>query len=55
VHLQLNLVRQCALLGSSRLIYDRVQAVSPEPLQLVRILEQQYTDTPSYEVRRMTA
>jgi putative transposase len=55
-HSQLSLRRPCALLGVARsgLYYQPVQA-SAEALQLMRLLDEQYTATPFYGVRRMTA
>jgi putative transposase len=48
--------RQCALLGLSRSsLYYRPQAESPDNVQLMRLLDEQYTATPFYGVRRMTA
>lgn len=55
-HPQLSLRRQCALLGLARSsLYDRPVPVSAEDLQLMRLLDEQYTATPFYGVRRMTA
>lgn len=55
-HPQLSLRRQCALLGLTRssLYYQPVDD-SPETVQLMRLLDEQYTATPFYGVRRMTA
>ena len=48
--------RQCALLGLSRagLSYEP-RRESAENLQLLRLLDEQYTRTPYYGIRRMTA
>jgi len=55
-HPQLSVRRQCALLGLSRAsLYYRPQAESPDNVQLMRLLDEQYTATPFYGVRRMTA
>ena len=55
-HPQLSVRRQCALLGFSRSsLYYRPQAESSENVQLMRLLDEQYTATPFYGVRRMTA
>lgn len=48
--------RQCALLGLARSsLYYQPQAESPDNVQLMRLLDAQYTATPFYGVRRMTA
>jgi putative transposase len=55
-HLQLSIRRQCALLGLARsTLYDRPLGERAENLQLMRLLDEQYTATPFYGVRRMTA
>ena len=55
-HPQLSIARQCALLGLPRsTYYYQTQGESAENLALMRLLDQQYTDTPYYGVRRMTA
>ena len=55
-HAQLSVRRQCALLGLSRSsLYYRPQAERPDNVQLMRLLDEQYTATPFYGVRRMTA
>jgi putative transposase len=55
-HPQLSLRRQCALLGLARgNWYYRPVGVSEQDLQLMRLLDEQYTATPFYGVRRMTA
>jgi putative transposase len=55
-HPQISIVRQCELLGLPRATYYyHVQGESTENLQLMRLLDEQYTQTPYYGVRRMTA
>ena len=55
-HPQLSVRRQCALLGLARAsLYYAPQGESPENVQLMRLLDEQYTATPLYGVRRMTA
>jgi putative transposase len=55
-HPQLSIRRQCALLGLARsTLYDQPLGASAENLQLMRVLDEQYTATPFYGVRRMTA
>jgi putative transposase len=53
--LSLSVSRQCDLLGLARstLYYEPVE-VDPEDLALMRLLDEQYTRTPFYGVRRMT-
>jgi putative transposase len=54
-HPQLSVARQCALLGLSRSsFYYRSQGESAANLHLMRLLDEQYTRTPFYGVRRMT-
>jgi putative transposase len=54
-HPQLSVARQCALLRLSRSsFYYRSQGESAENLYLMRLLDEQYTQTPFYGVRRMT-
>jgi len=54
-HPQLSVARQCALLGLSRSsFYYRSQGESAENLYLMRLLDEQYTQTPFDGVRRMT-
>jgi putative transposase len=55
-HFQLSVRRQCALLGISRasLYYEPVQE-SEENLELMRLIDRQYTRVPFYGSRRMTA
>lgn len=54
-HSDLSIVRQCELLGISRsgLYYEPV-GPSREALDLMRLLDEQYTRTPFYGVRKMT-
>ena len=48
--------RQCALLGLSRAaLYDAPRPESTVNLWLMRLLDEQYTRTPYYGIRRMTA
>jgi putative transposase len=55
-HPQLSIRRQCALLGLARsTLYDQPLGASAENLQLMRLLDEQYTVTPFYGLRRMTA
>jgi putative transposase len=55
-HPQISLARQCALLGVSRSsFYYRPRGEGAENLHLMRLLDEQYTRTPFYGVRRMTA
>ena len=55
-HPQLSVRRQCSLLGLSRSsLYYRPPAESPDNVQLMHLLDEQYTATPFYGVRRMTA
>lgn len=55
-HPQLSLARQCELLGLARSsAYYQPVGVSDADLQLMRLLDEQYTRTPFYGVRRMTA
>ena len=55
-HPQLSVRRQCALLGLSRAsLYYHPQCASAENVELMRLLDEQYTATPFYGVRRMTA
>lgn len=52
----LSLVRQCQLLALSRSsFYYQAASESAENLLLLRLLDEQYTRTPFYGVRRMTA
>lgn len=55
-HPQISLSRQCELLGLPRsTYYYQAQGESPENLHLMRLLDEKYTDTPYYGIRRMTA
>jgi putative transposase len=56
VHPDLSLRRQCELLGVNRagLYYERV-GESEENLRWMRLMDEQYTRTPFYGSRRMTA
>ena len=55
-HPQVSLRRQCALLGLARgNLYYQPVSEHEENLQLMRLLDEQYTATPFYGVRRMTA
>lgn len=54
-HGELSVVRQCQLLGLARSsFYYQPQAPSDEELTLLRLLDQQYLETPFYGSRRMT-
>jgi putative transposase len=55
-HPQISIARQCDLVGLPRsTYYYQEQGESEENLTLMRLLDKQYTDTPYYGVRRMTA
>jgi putative transposase len=55
-HPQISIVRQCELLGLPRATYYyHAQGESAENLELMRLLDEQYTQTPYYGSRRMTA
>lgn len=55
-HAQLSIARQCELLGVSRASwYYQQRGESDENLALMRLLDEQYTRTPFYGIRRMTA
>jgi putative transposase len=55
-HPHLSIARQCELVGLSRSsFYYLPQGESAENLYLMRLLDEQYTNTPYYGVRRMTA
>ena len=55
-HPQISLRRQCALLGLARgNLYDQPVSEGLENLALMRLLDAQYTATPFYGIRRMTA
>jgi putative transposase len=52
----MSIARQCDLVGLPRSTsYYHAQGESAENLALMRLLDEQYTDTPYYGVRRMTA
>ena len=55
-HADLSIVRQCDLLGLARssYYYEPVPE-SQENLQLMRLLDEQYTHTPFYGIGKMTA
>jgi putative transposase len=53
-HPHLSVVQQCQLLGIARSsYYYQPQSLSQEELTLLRLLDQQYLETPFYESRRM--
>jgi putative transposase len=55
-HERLSVVRQCELLGVARSSwYYQPRGESEENLELMRLLDEQYTRTPFYGIRRMTA
>jgi putative transposase len=55
-HPQISVARQCDLLGLPRsTYYDHAHGERAENLRLMRLLDAQYTQTPDYGVRRMTA
>ena len=55
-HLSLSIVRQCELLGIARSsYYYEPIPMSEENLQLMRMLDEQYTRMPCYGTRKMTA
>ena len=55
-HPRISVRRQCALLGVTRSgLYYQPVGLSAEDLELMRLLDEQYTATPFYGVRRMTA
>jgi putative transposase len=55
-HPHLSIARQCELVGLPRSTYYYTsQGESPENLHLMRLLDEQYTETPYYGMRRMTA
>ena len=55
-HPQISIARQYDLVGLPRsTYYYQAQGERAENLHLMRLLDQQYTDTPYYGVRRMTA
>jgi putative transposase len=53
-HPHLSVVQQCQLLGIARSsYYYQPQSISEEELTLLRLLDQQYLETPFYGSRRM--
>jgi putative transposase len=53
---QLSIRAQCRLLGVNRsTVYYRQQGVKQSDLEVMRLLDEQYTRTPQYGVKRMTA
>lgn len=55
-HSQISIARQCDLLGLPRsTYYYQATEESVANLQLMRLLDEQYTQTPYYGTRRMTA
>ncbi len=55
-HPDISIARQCDLVGLPRsTYYYQAQGESAENLHWMRLLDQQYTDTPYHGVRRMTA
>lgn len=55
-HPKLSIARQCELLGVSRSgFYYKPVGEDPEDVELMRLLDEQYTRTPFYGVRKMTA
>ena len=55
-HSDLSVRRQCELLGVNRAgLYYQPRGESEENLQLMRLLDEQYTRTPFYGRRRMRA
>jgi len=54
-HTELSVVRQCELMGISRSgFYYQPVGMNAEDLELMRLLDEQYTRTPFYGVPRMT-
>ena len=55
-HDELSIRTQCKLLGLNRSsLYYQTEGIDPYNLLLMRELDEQYTSTPFYGVRRMTA
>jgi putative transposase len=55
-HESLSLARQCELIGLARSsLYYQPRGESEENLLLMRLIDEQYTRTPFYGIRRMTA
>lgn len=54
-HPHLSIARQCELVGLARASYYYMsEGETAENLHLMRLLDEQYTRTPFYGVRRMT-
>jgi putative transposase len=55
-HPRISVRRQCGLLGVARAgLYYQPVGLSAEDMELMRLLDEQYTATPFYGIRRMTA
>jgi putative transposase len=55
-HPQLSVRRQCELVGLSRAtLYRRPRGETPVNLRLMRLIDEEYTRTPFYGYRKMTA
>src|ERR1700738_5489430 len=55
-HSAISIARQCELLGLARSSYYYQEVPeSEENLQLMRLLDEQYTRTPFYGIKKMTA
>jgi putative transposase len=55
-HAAIPVSRQCELLGLARsTLYYKPSVVDPDELHLMHLIDQQYTATPFYGIRRMTA
>jgi putative transposase len=55
-HPSISIQRQCDLLGLARSsLYYQPASESPQNERLMRLIDKQYTDTPFYGTRRMTA
>ena len=55
-HPQISIARPCELVGLPRsTYYYQPGGESPENLHVMRLLDEQYTETPYYGIRRMTA
>jgi putative transposase len=54
-HPEISITRQCELLGLGRsVIYYQARPESIEDIEVMRLLDEQYTETPFYGYRRMT-
>jgi putative transposase len=52
---EISITRQCELLGLGRsAIYYQARPESIEDLEIMRLLDEQYTERPTYGYRRMT-